>query len=81
MMKRELADGTIIDVSTDEVAAIEAERAERQAILDAMAWERGRKADYLPVEEQLDMIYWDMKNGTSAFTDHRDAVKAANPKP
>jgi len=80
-MKRELADGTIIEVSFEEIAQIEAERADQQAVLEATAWLRGRKADYLSIEDQLDMIYWDMKNGTSTFVDRHDSVKAANPKP
>ena len=80
-MKRELADGTIIDISSEEVAQIEVESVERQAALDATEWERGRKAGYLSAEDQLDMIYWDMKKGTNIFVAHRDAVKAAHPKP
>ena len=48
---------------------------------DGLEWERGRQADYLTPEEYLDMIYWDMVNGTTTFVDHRSGVKAANPKP
>tara|TARA_R100000315_G_scaffold54323_1_gene28181 strand:+ start:277 stop:645 length:369 start_codon:yes stop_codon:yes gene_type:complete len=36
---------------------------------------------YLPVEEQLDMQYWDSINGTTTWKDHIAAVKAAYPKP
>jgi len=31
--------------------------------------------------EQLDMIYWDEKNGTSVFSDHVSAIKEKYPKP
>lgn len=36
---------------------------------------------YLPIEEQLDQLYWDKKNGTSTWEEGIDAVKAAYPKP
>ena len=36
---------------------------------------------YLPVEEQLDMQYWDAVNGTTTWKDHVAAVKAKYPKP
>ena len=37
--------------------------------------------DYGPIEDQLDMIYWDAVNSTTTFKEHIDAVKAAHPKP
>lgn len=40
-----------------------------------------RAMSYLPVEEQLDMMYWDKKNGTNHWERHIDSVKAAFPKP
>jgi len=36
---------------------------------------------YLPVQEQLDMQYWDSINGTTTWKDHIAAVKAKYPKP
>ena len=36
---------------------------------------------YLPVEQQLDMQYWDSVNGTTTWKDHIAAVKAKYPKP
>ena len=36
---------------------------------------------YLPVEQQLDMQYWDSVNGTTTWKDHISAVKAKYPKP
>lgn len=38
------------------------------------------KRQYPPIEEQLDMIYWDQVNGTTNFKDAIDAIKAAHPK-
>ena len=40
-----------------------------------------RQQAYAPLEEQLDMQYWDRVNGTSTWKEHIDAVKAAHPKP
>jgi hypothetical protein len=40
-----------------------------------------RAASYAPVEDQLDMMYWDSVNGTRIWLDHIAAVKAKHPKP
>ena len=39
-----------------------------------------RQAEYLPIEEQLDMQYWDSVDGTTKWKDHVAKVKADNPK-
>ena len=36
---------------------------------------------YPSIEEQLDMLYWDRKNGTKKWEESIDKVKADNPKP
>ena len=36
---------------------------------------------YLPLDQQLDMQYWDSVNGTTTWKDHVAAVKAKYPKP
>ena len=36
---------------------------------------------YLPVQEQLDMQFWDSINGTTTWKDHIAAVKAKYPNP
>jgi len=36
---------------------------------------------YLPIADQLDMIYWDNVNGTTTWKDSIAATKAAHPKP
>ena len=38
-------------------------------------------AAYGPIQDQLDMIYWDQVNTTTVWRDHVAAVKAAHPKP
>lgn len=58
--------------------------AQNQADLDtenATKYKRDRKKSHKLVGDQLDMIYWDMKNGTNAFVEYVDAIKAAHPKP
>jgi len=41
----------------------------------------GRKSEYPKVEDQLDMIYKDMKNGTTQWVDFITSVKDRYPKP
>ena len=53
--------------------------AELQAEYDALQYQRDRK--YPDLGEQLDMIYWDKKNGTKKWEEAIDKVKADNPKP
>ncbi len=50
-----------------------------QANYDAKKYQRDR--EYPPQNEQLDMIYWDKKNGTKKWEEAIDKVKADNPKP
>ena len=40
-----------------------------------------REDAYLPIEEQLDQLYWDKKNGTNKWVEAIDKVKSDNPKP
>ena len=39
-----------------------------------------RRVSYPPLFEQLDALYWDMKNGTNNWIKSRDAVKEKYPK-
>jgi hypothetical protein len=38
------------------------------------------KRQYPPIEEQLDMIYWDQVNGTTKFKEMIDEIKTNQPK-
>jgi hypothetical protein len=40
-----------------------------------------RSEDYVPITEQLDMIYWDKINGTSLHQDHCAEIKNRYKKP
>lgn len=42
---------------------------------------KARSEQYLPTDEQLDMIYWDLVNGTTKWREHRTKVKTDNLKP
>ena len=44
-------------------------------------YQRKRAAQYLPLQEQLDLQYWDQVNGTTKWKDAIAKVKADNPKP
>ena len=39
-----------------------------------------RAAEYRSIQEQLDMQYWDKKNGTTTWVDAIAKVKSDNPK-
>ena len=40
-----------------------------------------RKVEYPSIEDQLDMQYWDKKNGTTTWVDAITKVKTDYPKP
>ena len=46
----------------------------------APLYERNRLSEYGTLGEQLDMIYWDGKNGTTLWQDHIDTIKSKYPK-
>jgi len=48
---------------------------------DTRTYAEKRANEYPPIGDQLDMAYWDRKNGTTTLDDAIDAVKAAHPKP
>jgi len=46
----------------------------------ALAYKDKRRAEYPPLADQLDMIYWDGVNGTTTWKDAIDAIKTEYPK-
>lgn len=54
---------------------------ERDAAWEKIKYSFDRKDNYPSTQEQLDMIYWDKKNGTKKWEEAIDKVKADNPKP
>ena len=68
---------------TDEEANII--RLENEAIAKAeyeasLTYQQKRQQAHLPIQDQLDMIYWDQVNGTTNFKDYVTAIKVAIPK-
>jgi len=56
----------------------------RKAIDDEYAakkYQRDRASEYPTLQDQLDMQYWDKKNGTTTWVDAIAKVKSDNPKP
>ena len=48
---------------------------------NSLEYKRNREKEYLPLSEQLDMIYWDKVNGTNNWEEHVSKVKDIFPKP
>ena len=47
---------------------------------EAQEYARNRASEYPPIGDQLDMIYKDMKNGTTTHAEAVEAVKTKHPK-
>ena len=60
---------------------IDAARTEIDKELAATKYQRDRKVVYPSIADQLDMQYWDKKNGTTTWVDAIAKVKSDNPKP
>ena len=70
----ELEDNEIVTYTAEENAASEARAVQR-------VWLENRSSGYASITEQLDQLYWDQINGTTAWRDAITANKAATPKP
>ena len=66
------------EINLDEEKIFE-EIVKLKAEYDTKQYQRDRK--YHEITEQLDMIYWDKKNGTKKWEEFIDKVKLDNPKP
>lgn len=60
---------------------LEAEQTKLLADYDSKQYHRDRAISYPSLQDQLDMLYWDRKNGTKTWEESIDKVKADNPKP
>jgi hypothetical protein len=71
-------DGNSVTLDNNKVVAA------RKSIDDAYAatkYQRDRAEEYPTLQDQLDMQYWDKKNGTTTWVDAIAKVKSDNPKP
>jgi len=75
-------EGIIWSEGTDPIskADIEAKYSEVEAEWNAAKYKKIRGATYPDIEEQLDQLYWDKKNGTNKWVEAIDKVKSDNPK-
>ena len=69
-----------VDQVHPSVADIEAMHTTVKAEMDALAYQGKRRDEYPLIEEQLDMIFWDKKNGTAEWEDSIQDVKNSFPK-
>ena len=81
-MKREIhnlqtGERTVEEFTSDEVAAKQANVTENAKV----AYRKKRTFSYPSIGEQLDLLYWDKKNGTNKWVEAVDKVKSDNPKP
>ena len=60
---------------------IDAEVKRLQDLYTANKYQRDRAETYPSIQDQLDMQYWDKKNGTTTWVDAIAKVKSDNPKP
>ena len=61
-------------------SAIDAARTTLNNELAATKYQRDRATAYPSIQDQLDMQYWDKKNGTTTWVDAVAKVKSDNPK-
>ena len=64
---------------TDADLAAYDQAAEKEALDNVVRAKR--HGAYASIRSQLDMLYWDKKNGTNVWEQHVDTVKAKFPKP
>ena len=60
---------------------IDAARTAMDKEISDTKYQRDREKDYPLIQDQLDMQYWDKKNGTTTWVDAIAKVKSDNPKP
>ena len=72
------ADGSQITLVQSD---IDAARTTLNTEAAATKYQRDRAAAYPSIADQLDMQYWDKKNGTTTWVDAVAKVKSDNPKP
>ena len=70
-------DGNRVEIDKD---AVNLKEAELQSEYDAQEYARNRSSEYPTWQEQMDMQYWDAKNGTNTWQEAIEAVKTKFPK-
>ena len=81
MTRYRLLDGKKVAYTAKEEAARDAEEAAVAKEQAANEYKKKRREAFPSLQEQLDMQYWDKKNGTTTWIDAIAKVKGDNPKP
>ena len=69
-----------VKLTTEEIKARLAEQVKWEEEQTATEYIRNRRDEYLPLDEQFDLLYHDKKNGTNKWFEHIDGVKSKYPK-
>ena len=81
MTRYRLLNGNRVAFTAEEEAARDAEEAAVATGKAANEYKKKRREAFPSLQEQLDMQYWDKKNGTTTWVDAIAKVKSDNPKP
>jgi predicted RNA binding protein with dsRBD fold (UPF0201 family) len=69
------------DRAKPSIDEIQAELIRLQDLYDSNQYQRQRSNEYPSLQEQLDMQYWDLINGTTTWQDKINEIKTKYPKP
>ena len=69
------------DASGNKVTLVQSNIDAARVELNKLKYKDERASQYPSVQDQLDMQYWDKKNGTNKWVEAVDKVKSDNPKP
>ena len=81
MTRYRLLNGNRVAFTAEEESARDAEEAAVATEKAANEYKKKRREAFPSLQEQLDMQYWDKKNGTNKWVEAIDKVKSDNPKP
>ena len=81
MTRYRLLNGNRVAFTAEEEAARDAEEAAVATEKAANEYKKKRREAFPSLSDQLDMQYWDKKNGTTTWVDAIAKVKSDNPKP
>ena len=68
------------DASGNKVTLVQSNIDAARVELNKLKYQEDRMYKYPSLQEQLDMQYWDKKNGTNKWVETVDKVKSDNPK-
>ena len=81
MTRYHLINGERVAFTAEEETARDKEEAAWKTEQAATQYIRNRRESYSSIQNQLDQLYWDKKNGTNKWVEAIDKVKSDNPKP